>query len=30
MTLQIGDTAPNFEAETTEDRQFLGGAVLAP
>ena len=38
MTLTIGDTAPDFEAETTEgkigvprlDRRLVGGAVLAP
>ena len=37
MTLAINDTAPDFEAQTTEgkirfhvDRQFLGRAFLAP
>ena len=38
MSLKIGSTAPDFEAETTEgtirlprlDRRLVGGAVLPP
>ena len=38
MALQIGDTAPDFEADSTRrpdplprlDRRLVGGAVLAP